>query len=419
MPNHQKKTVTLAIIGAGNRGSTYAAFARGHPDRARVVAVAEPRTFQREQMQSLYGLPAENVFSDWRELAQKPRLADAAVVATQDAQHVEPAITFATLGYHLLLEKPMAPTLADCERIIEAVRRQPILFAVCHVLRYRAYTRKLKELIDGGAIGEVVNIQHLEPVIYWHQAHSYVRGNWRNETVSSPMLLAKSCHDIDWISHIMGRKCTHISSFGSLKHFRKAEKPARAGLGCLECEIEPECPYSAPKLYLGRVRQGNTGWPTNIITDTVNEKNVLEALRTGPYGRCVYECDNDVVDNQIVNMQFEGKGTASFTMMAFTADYPRQTRIFGTHGEIYGNSETIEVYDFVSDERTTHQPADASAQYLSGHGGGDYALMEAFISAVATGDETFIISGLEATLESHRMVFAAERARRENRVVAL
>ncbi|RPI91360.1 MAG: gfo/Idh/MocA family oxidoreductase, partial [Chloroflexi bacterium] len=297
-----QKQVTAIIAGAGGRGMTYAQFSQEHPDRLRIVGVAEPREWNRESMAGTYQLPAENVYTDWRELAARPRFADAVIIATQDAMHVEPAIAFAKKGYAILLEKPMAPSEAGCQQIIQAVKENKIMFGVCHVMRYTRYTQMLKQVVDSGAIGEVVSVQHLEPVGYWHQAHSFVRGSWRNEKESSFMLLAKSCHDLDWLSYIVGEHCLSVSSFGSLKHFKRSEKPAAAGNAtrCLHCNYEPNCPYSAKKIYIAdRLAQGHTGWPVSVLTPQPTLETVTAALENGPYGRCVYECDNDVVDHQV------------------------------------------------------------------------------------------------------------------------
>jgi predicted dehydrogenase len=335
--------------------------------------------------------------------------------------HVDPALAFAQLGYAMLLEKPMAPNEADCRRIVDAVKQNGILFGVCHVMRYTRYTQKLKELLDSGLIGEVVSIQHLEPVGYWHQAHSFVRGNWRNEGLSSSMLLQKSCHDLDWLRYVMGEPCRAVSSFGSLKHFTRAEKPAAAGaaLRCLDCAYEPQCPFSAKKIYLGRLAQGETGWPVNVVAPIPTVESVTEALRTGPYGRCVYECDNDVVDHQVVNMLFAGGKTAAFTMTAFNRGSDRKTRIFGTRGEIYGDGLNLSHYDFLSDREQVISTLDNDGTLLGGHGGGDYGIMDHFVAAVADNDPTQILSGADESLETHRMVFSAEQARHENRVVEL
>lgn len=419
--NNPSKPVTAIIVGAGGRGMGYARFALAHPDRLRIAGVAEPRTWNRNAMADLYQLPAENIFTDWQQLAEKPKLADAVIICTQDAMHVQPAVALADLGYAILLEKPMAPTEEGCTRIVQAVKKNQILFAVAHVLRYTRYTQVLKKLIDSGEIGEPISIQHLEPVGYWHQAHSFVRGNWRNTKESSFMLLSKSCHDLDWIRYIINRPCLSVSSFGSLSHFRKEQKPPQAGdaVCCLDCSYEPECPYSAKKIYLTRVEQGYLSWPVDVLTPEPTYESVWEALRTGPYGRCVYECDNDVVDHQIVNLWFKGDKSAVFTMTAFNKASHRKTRIFGTRGEIYGDGEKIELFDFLTDKTRIIDTQAGDSSILGGHGGGDYGLMDHFVRAVAENDPSLILSGPDESLETHRMVFAAEQARLEHRVVDL
>ena len=411
------RPVDIIIVGAGDRGTSYAAFAQHHPERVRIVGVAEPRDWHRADFQKRYDVPEENVATDWKILADRPKFADAVVIATQDSLHVEPAVAFADKGYAMLLEKPMAPTADECRTIVEAVKKANILFAVCHVLRYTPYTRALKKLLDQGVIGDLVSIQHLEPVGYWHQAHSFVRGNWRNEKTSSFMLLAKSCHDLDWMRYIMGARCKNVSSFGSLKHFRKEEQPAGAAARCLDCAIEPNCPYSAQKIYMGLLEKGSTGWPLSVLTPEPTEDSVHQALREGPYGRCVYECDNDVVDHQVVTMDFEGDRSGCFTMTAFNGGGHRQTRLFGTRGELSGNGSSIEYLDFLTDQRTTVEMESSDASIMGGHGGGDYGVMDSFIRAVADNNPDEILSGPDETLESHLMVFAAEKARLENQVV--
>jgi predicted dehydrogenase len=410
--------IKLIVIGAGSRGANYAEYAARHPDQAQVVGVADPREHYRLALAAQHGIPSGNVFADWRQIAERPRFADAVIVATPDALHAAPAIAFTERGYHILLEKPMAPTAAECRQITAAAQASGAMFAVCHVLRYTTFTKQVKAIVDSGRLGEIASIQHLEPVGFWHQAHSYVRGNWRSERESSFMLLAKSCHDLDWIRHIMGRRCTQVSSFGSLLHFRPENRPAGAADRCLDCAVEASCPYSAPRIYLTGLRRGITGWPLNVLTSDISQAGLLAALRTGPYGRCVYACDNDVVDHQVVNMQFEGGATASFTMTAFTRQRDRETRIFGTRGELTGNGRFIEVYDFLTDatERIDAETA-SDGSILSGHGGGDLGLMTHFVGALLKGDPSLILSGPAESLETHLMVFAAEQARRAGRVV--
>jgi predicted dehydrogenase len=411
--------VRLIVVGAGSRGAIYASYARHFPNKLKIVGVAEPRDFLRDRLASQHGVPAQNVYTDWRDIAARPRFADGVILATQDTMHVEPVEAYASLGYHILLEKPMAPTADDCRRIAAAARRHRVLLAVCHVLRYTRYTQLLRATLDAGRIGDIVSVQHLEPVGYWHQAHSFVRGNWRREDQSSPMLLAKSCHDLDWIRYIVGRRVTQVSSFGSLKHFRREEQPAGASDRCLDCGVEPTCPYSAKKIYLDdRVKQGYTGWPVDVLTPDLTVAGVTEALRTGPYGRCVYACDNDVVDHQVVNLRFDNDATASFTMTAFARGRDRETRIFGTRGELHGDGSTLTVYDFLRDRTDVLRTDVASdGSILTGHGGGDLRLVDHFVDAVGAGDPSRVLSGPEESLETHLSVFAAETARHEGRVV--
>ena len=403
--------ISYAVVGAGDRGTTYARWVAANPDQARVVAVAEPREHQRNALAAEHDIPPEHVFGSWQELAAAPRLADAAIVATRDDEHVAPAISLAGKGYHLLVEKPLAPTEDECRTLVEAVTGAGVLFAVCHVLRYRPYTTLLKRVLDEGRIGEVQSVQHLEPVGWWHYAHSFVRGNWRRTDEASFMLLAKSCHDIDWLRHIVGRPIERVSSFGSRGHFRPEHKPAGAAARCLDCAVEPECAFSGPRLYLNMVRAGFTGWPVSVLVDEVTEDSVEQALRTGPYGRCVYECDNDVVDHQVVAMEFAGGVTATFQMTAFTAHMDRRTQIFGTRGTIDGDGERLSVYDFLSGQTEELTAASLGADAGTGHGGGDAGLMEAFTTAVASGDARSILSGPAESLETHLAVFAAERSR--------
>jgi len=315
----------------------------------------------------------------------------------------------------------MAVTRADCERIAATITESGVLLAVAHVLRYTPYMQAMKTLVDAGGIGEIVNIQHLEPIGHWHFAHSYVRGKWANEGRATFMLMAKACHDVDIIRYLMNRPCASVSSVGSLQHFRPAKKPDGAGKRCMECSVEASCPYSAKRLYLRAIEEGLTGWPVNVVVDAEPDiENVTTALKEGPYGLCVYDCDNDVVDNQVVAMQFEGGASATLTVVAFTeAMCVRRTRVFGTHGELDGNGEdSIRFTDFRTGrvETLTVDPAPDDTA-LRGHGGADYHLIRSFCKAVATNDSTAILSGPADTLESHLIVFAAEEARRSRSVV--
>jgi predicted dehydrogenase len=406
--------VTLAMAGTGSRGRTYAGYAERFPDRARLVAVADPRAAGRDRMAERHDINDAHRFADWRELTERPRLADAVVIATPDLEHAEAASSLARLGYHVLLEKPMAPSAAACAGLVEAAETSDVVFAVCHVLRYTAYTRKVREVIESGRLGDVVGIDHLEPVGWWHFAHSYVRGNWRQTALSGPSILTKCCHDLDWLRHLVGRPAQRVSSIGGLHHFTAANRPAGAGERCGDCAVEPDCPYSAQRLYLGFLKDPSRHrWPLPIVTPDLTEEGVRQALRAGPYGRCVYASDNDVADHQVTTIEFDGGLVATLTMSAFTPMARRMTRIMGTHGYLDGDGGQVTVTDFATG-RTERAEVSAETDDESasgGHDGGDYGVMKAFTHAVATGDTSQIRSTPRESLESHLMAFAAEDSR--------
>ncbi|SEB31015.1 Gfo/Idh/MocA family protein [Streptomyces melanosporofaciens] len=413
------RPVTLAVVGAGARGAAYAELAAQWPERVRVVAVAEPRDAVREPFASRHGVPGENAVADWRELTARGRIADAVLIATLDADHLAPTAAFAEQGYDILLEKPIAPGEAESVAIGEAAARTGAMVAVCHVMRYTHYTRKVKELLP--EIGEVVSVEHLEPIGAYHFAHSFVRGNWRRTDESSCTLLAKSCHDIDWLGHVIGRPVVRASSFGGLFHFRPENRPALATDRCLDCPLQDSCAYSATTLYRDGLRHGGTKrYFTRVMTaGTLTEEAVTEALAEGSYGRCVYACDNDAVDHQVVNLEYEGGATASFTMTAFTPLENRHTKIFGTRGQLTGDGRHIRVYDFRTERTTVVDTSLDGSSAAEGHAGGDENLIRSFVDALHQGRPELIRSGIGESVDSHRVVFAAEHARRTGTVVTL
>ena len=271
--------------------------------------------------------------------------------------------------------------------------------------------------MDSGKLGEIRNISAHEDVGYFHQAHSFVRGNWRNSEETSPMILAKSCHDMDLLQWLMGQRCEYISSYGSLSHFRADKAPEGATEYCLGgCKCKDECPYDAEKIYITNkktgVRDNHGGWPCNALCVDPTEENVYEAIKTGPYGRCVYHCDNDVVDHEVVDMEFENGATAVFTMTAFTKNTRRTIRVMGTLGELEGDSVkgTIEVKPFNSDEIET---IDVSKQLVGhvGHAGGDTRLVDNIIDILRKDDLEHNLTSIDASVHSHVMALAAEESR--------
>ena len=408
------KPITAIVLGAGSRGSIYAGYAKDHPEQLKIVAIAEPRKDRLDALAEAVGVSPDHRYTTWEALLAQPKLADCAFICTLDDDHLAPALKAMELGYHILLEKPMSNKEEECRRIVETARRTGRTLAVCHVLRYTPFYMTLKALVDQGSVGRVTTINQIENVGYWHQAHSFVRGNWRNSNETSPMLLQKSCHDMDIILWLMGRNCAKVQSFGSLGYFTPENAPKDAANRCLDnCPHVNTCPYSAPKLYLDMER---TGWPVDVITTDMSEAGRRRALEEGPYGRCVYYCDNDVVDRQVVNMEFEGGGVATFTMTGLSADFFRELKIFGTEGQIRANMGTKEIILHRFGEEPKTIPVDMGLE-ASGHGGGDYGIMADFLRILRHGGESR--SSAEVSLQSHLICFAAERSRNENIVVAL
>jgi len=406
------RPVTIAVVGTGSRGRTFSDFAQRYSERVCVVAVADPRTDRRDALADQLGVAADRRFDGWRELASQPKLADAVIVTTPDREHVGPACRFAELGYHVLLEKPIAPTQEECVQVIEAVEKADVILAVCHVMRYTAYTAQVKALVDDGRLGGLVGLEHLEPVGWWHFAHSFVRGNWRRSDQAGPSILTKCCHDLDWLRYIVDRPAVAVSSRGGLHHFTAANRPAGAADRCLDCAVEPDCPYSAPRFYLRGVGDPELErWPLSVLTTDLTASGVRRALRDGPYGRCVYACDNDVADHQVVTIEFEGGVTATLTMSAFTPFDRRRTRIMGTRGFLEGDGRHLALTDFVTGKVESFDVVDGGAGAGGGHDGGDFGVMSAFLNAVSAGDRSLVRTGPRESLESHLMAFAAERSR--------
>jgi len=409
-------TKTIAILGAGGRGAGFARLIASYGHLGRVVAVAEPRDDYREAFVAAHGIDKAMAFRCWQDFVQQPKLCDAVVVATMDRDHVGPAVACLDLGYDLLLEKPMATSLADCQAIEAAQRRSGAIVGVCHSLRYHKGFRKVKDLIDAGAIGRVMTLDLLEQVAHWHQAHSFVRGNWGNEGRSAPMLLAKSCHDIDYLAFLVGKDkpCRRVSSFGRLSHFTAANAPEGSTERCTDgCAVEASCPYSAIRTYVQTDQRDE--WPANVCSLDHSAKAHMDAIRKGPYGRCVYRCDNDVVDHQVVLLEFDGDITATFTMTAFTQGGGRILRVHGDRGELRFEETRITVKTF----------GDNNVQEIvlgresGGHGGGDTRVVREWLHALHARDDSGVVANAQESLRTHAIVFAAERSRRERRMVEL
>ena len=419
--------VEAILIGAGSRGANaYAPYALQHPDEICYVAVAEPDPIRRERFARQHNIAPEMRFSSWEELLARGQIADVAFVCTPDRFHVEPSLAVLQAGYHVLLEKPIAPDLAGCVQLVQAAERAGRMLQIGHVLRYTSFFSTLHDIIESGRLGDIMTVEHRENVAYFHMAHSYVRGNWRRVDESNPMILSKCSHDLDILAWNMGR-CTSLSSMGSLLHFRPQtvgpEIPDRCVNGC---PVEPTCPFSAIGIYLDYRpwKRDDSAlpfdpeypdvWPFNVIAADMSYAGRRSAIETGPYGRCVYRSDNDVVDQQVVAMEFESGATVSLSMHGHSNEEHRSMRYDGTRATLrgrFGANPEITIHDHLTGRVENIDVSPGTA----GHGGGDAGLMAGLVRSIR--GEAPPRTTARASLESHLLAFAAEEARLQHSVI--
>lgn len=411
-PLHQKpaRPVTVVTIGAGSRGNVYGNYSLSYPDEMDIVGVAEPIQIRNDRYAQKHKISDENRFKTWEDVFKRPKFADAVLITTPDNLHYGPCMAALKAGYDVLLEKPISPSEKECRDILELSKKTGRIVAVCHVLRYAPYFVKLREIVQSGAIGELMSIQHLEPIEHIHMSHSYVRGNWHDRNATTPIILAKSCHDLDILRWIVGKPCEQIVAMGSLKWFRKENAPAGSTDRCMDgCAAEGTCPYSAMKIYY---RERGRTYVFDLPEDkSLHGDYILEKLRTTNYGRCVYKMDNNQEDHYISSIQFQGGVTASFSMEAFTSYEGRRTRIMGSMGDIVGDMETFTVTDFRTKKSTVYDNSSGD-----GHGGGDWKLVRDWLQAVSQKNPALLSSTIDASIESHIMGFMAEKSRKTGRV---
>ncbi|MFC2097736.1 Gfo/Idh/MocA family protein [Bacteroidota bacterium] len=399
------KPITAIVLGAGNRGNVYASYAKKFPDELKIVGVAEPIPHKNERFAKMYDIPDKHRFPSWDNALDVPKFADAIIITTPDALHYGPAMQGLPMGYDCILEKVIAQTWKECNDILKVAQKYKNIVAVCHVMRYMPYFRKLKEICNSGILGDIVSVQHLEPVEHIHMSHSFVRGPWRNTKESNPMILSKSCHDTDILRWLINKEAIKVSSFGGLSHFKKENAPEGSTKRCTGgCKIERDCPYSAIKVYYER-----GGYLGHLNLKDGSKEEIMEKLKTTQYGHCVYKTDNDVVDHQLCNFEFENGITAAFSMESLTHYGGRRTRFMGSMGHLFGDEKDIEYMDFRTRKITRWNISEANI--TSGHGGGDFGLVRDFIQASSHNDPSLLTSTIEASMESHLMGFKAEESR--------
>lgn len=407
-----KQLTEAILIGAGQRGHfVYGRWALDHPGRLRIVAVADPRRDRIERFGDAHGIPSSHRFDNPDTLLALPRVAPAAIIASPDRMHHRHVLGALEAGYHVLAEKPMAATLAECVELVDASTRSPASLHIGHVLRFTPFFQTLKEVVRSGRLGDIVTVEHRENVRSWHMAHSYVRGNWGRAETATPMIVAKCCHDFDILHWNLNSPVTRMASVGSLFEFHPERAPRGATARCTDPCPVVDCPYDARRIYLDPAMQG---WPIHVITDDLSREGRVEALQRGPYGRCAYRAESNVVDHQIVTMELESGTSVALIMHGHSHEESRTMRYDGTRATLrgfFGRQQSITVIDHVSG-----QPEEIPiGSGVGGHGGGDAGIMEAFLATVETG----VPPATPATesFESHLLAFLAEEARKSGAVI--
>jgi predicted dehydrogenase len=407
--------MTAVLLGAGGRGMrAYAPFALAHPDELTFVAVAEPQADRRALFAAEHNIPPERCFNSWEDLLAAGKIADVLLNCTMDQMHTASTLAALDVGYDILLEKPMSNHLVENVRLVQVAEQKGRLLQICHVLRYSDFFRKIREIVQSGRLGRIISVDHRENLIFWHMAHSYVRGNWRNQETSAPMILAKCCHDLDILPWILGKSVTRLNSFGSLTYFRPENAPPGAPLRCTDgCPAADNCKFYAPRLYISDADD----FTRNAVTYEATVEARTRALLVSPYGRCVYHCDNDVVDHQTLNMELDDGATVTMTMNGHGDEECRTMRYDGTNATLFAkfskSGNKISIHDHLSGsvEHILLEDAD-----VSGHGGGDFGLLRSFLRAVqGHPDDSF--TSARVSLESHLLAFAAEESRLNKSVV--
>lgn len=411
----------ISVLGLGSRGKNYGTHFAKRSD-VQITAVCDKYQSKIDKIKKLWNVPEDKCFTDEDKFFALGKVADCMLIATQDRDHYKHAMKALKLGYDLLLEKPLSPDIEECLDIEEYARKNGRRVLVCHVLRYANYYRKIQQIIQSGVLGEIELIKHDENISYWHFCHSYVRGNWRKEEETSPMLLAKCCHDMDLMYWFTGSKCKSLNSYGDLTYFNAQHKPEGAKDNCFDCPHRMTCNFEVEHQYLGRKKLIGRGkkkflWGTYAFCTSSKKKDILNALkndeRASQWARCVFACDNNVVDCQTVNMLMENGTKIVLTANAFNEQDYRHTEIRGSKGVLIADDRGSIIRLNLFGQKPKKIIVNI-IPVIKGHYGGDEGIVKATVGMLTDNhDPDMQYTWIKDTIESHRIVQAAELSRHE------
>lgn len=400
------KKIKIGLIGYGNRGRLYSSFIKDMEDKVDFCAVCDNRANEISDM-IIANTGVKNIYDSDEKFFAADLSLDLVLICSMDQYHYKQAKKCLEKGYNILLEKPISSSLKEVKELNLLASKKNLKVIVTYVLRYTYFYRLIKDIIDSKEIGEIVNINTTENVAYWHQAHSYTRGNWRNSKETGPMILTKCSHDMDLIYWLANKNVTKISSFGNQFYLKKENAPINSATYCTSCKVKDQCAFNAYRFYMS-----NKEWLRPLVGDDLSDEKINKFLDHSQYSRCVFKCDNDVVDHQVVNIEFEDKSTASHTMNAYSRYCYRDIKIMGSKGCIEGNFEEnkFTVYHFLDNSSKVYDITDYTDDFI-GHGGGDRIMFIELIDYLLTGEKTTRLTSIQESVMSHEMCFAAEKSR--------
>ena len=424
------KQITAVVVGYGNRGQVYADYSLDCPNQLKIVGIVDPNAYKLKEARERYALLENQVFTDLDAFLATKTQCDIVINATMDQTHYETALKILQAGYDMLIEKPIVSNNEQLMEIKKAADKNGCKVFVCHVLRYTPFYRRIKSLINAGEIGEIMTMEMNEHVCMSHYLTSYDRGKWNSETAcGSGFLLAKSCHDVDlmcWLNNASAPE--RVASFGNRSQFTEKKRPEGAAEFCYDCPHVETCPYSAKRQYMYMGVMPFLVWDKlNKPLDEITEAEKEEFLKKDNYGRCAYIAGGDLVDRQNMIVTFENGSSCTFTLVGGTTIAGRWLHIIGTMGEIQGRLEdnkfilrqyTYDTFDGKVTEIDVSEEVVNNAKF-GGHSGGDFAIMHDLI-AYLNGDKSSVsITSLEDSVNGHMCVYAAEKSRKENKIVTL
>lgn len=399
--------VKLAIIGTGLRGAyTYAPLIAKYKDKCEIVAFVENKKGRRDLFLEKYPVDKDMVFDNLNDFIAHDKLADAVIISHYDLLHYDTAQVLLVKGYDVLVETPVANSLDGLVHLKEySLKNKDRLFMVAYNNRYSSFYTKLKEIVDDKKLGDLINISYNVDIGYQNFVHNYVRGNWRITSDTATIMLTNSCQDIDMMINLSKGKCQKVSCFSDLRIFNWENFNTKMSENCFRCSEEESCPFSAKKIYLQEDKFINNSVHINPTKD-----NLEAILKQGPYGKCVFYCDNDVCDNLTSIFKFDNKVTSNFNINAFTKESDKKIRLFFKEGEVEASfkQKEIKIKSFLNtDEKIIKIDQENT----------DEKLFVDFIDRVKNKNYKSCISDVGSVIESHVATFAAEFANVSETVV--